>query len=228
MTATDQPAVPADAAATEQNKTGAAAPSTRSIPPQNGPHVGYLNRRETHTSRAVLAVIVALVVIAALGYLITEQILSILGYDPLLLSPNEMVTYVVSLADRQDLLIPASVIAAGVIIGLIGLYLILKAILPGALRRHVMQDQRMAIVVDDAVIAAAVSRAVRRQQRLDSGQVTTSVRRHHITANITPTSGRPITDAEIEQFVTKTTSAWDLKPKLKVHANISAEGVVGR
>lgn len=201
---------------------------TVSPPTRVGSHVSYLARRETHSSRAVVSVFVALIVIIALVYLIVESVFSMLGYAPLLMRPGKMVDHVVAMGASYERFIPYSLIIAGVIIALVGLFLLFKAVLPGTLRRHVIKSERMTIVVDDGVIAAGVSRSLRRHLQLESGQVTTSVRLREIQPNVTPTSGRPVDAGEIKRHTEVLIGRWKLQPNLKVKPNINDSGVVGR
>lgn len=204
-------------------------PADATNPPiRVGSHIRYLARRETHSSRAVISVFVALIVIIALVYLIVESVLSMLGHAPLLMRPSKMVDHVVAMGASYERFIPYSLIIAGVIIALVGLFLLFKAFLPGTLRRHVIKSERMAIVVDDGVIAAGVSRSLRHHLQLESGQVTTSVRRREIEPNITPTSGRPVDAGEIKRHTEVLIDHWKLQPSLKVKPSINDSGVVGR
>lgn len=55
---------------------------------KSGSYVSYLVRRETHSSRALISVILALLLMAGLGYLATEGVLAALDRPPLLETPK--------------------------------------------------------------------------------------------------------------------------------------------
>lgn len=196
------------------------------LDPENlkpGPYVSYMTRRETHSSRAVTSVIVALITLALMAYVATEGILGMLGKKPLLLSWSEMVDYLVKYPDP---VLPAALIIIGIVLALVGLLLLVKALRPGPLGRHAITDQRSAYIIDDAVVASAISRNIRENAGLGQGQVSTEVRRRSLTAMVTPTSGIPLSAEEIERTLVPEVKSYNLSPDPKVNVNISEKGVV--
>lgn len=143
-------------------------------------------RRETHSPRTGAAVVLAavlllvLVVALALGvwWLAAPGARGDLGgrLDP-----------VVSRAEEANTLF-----AAGVVAMLVGLALVLAAVLPGRLRRRARSTGRVAVLVDDGVLADAVVAAVSVRCGLDPRQVSATVGRHRTTVRVTPTSGVPV------------------------------------
>lgn len=188
----------------------------------SGPHVSYLVRRETHSSRAIAAVVLAILVLAACVYLAIEGILSMAGQKPLLATPTEMVHQLVA----GPKAVPGAWIPIGVVIAIIGLIFLVKALAPGTLGRHSIPDQRVAYVVDDSVIASALSRAVRQQAGVPAGQVSTSVDRKQITVTVNPTSGQTLNGAELQDFAAAQVKRYKLDPDPAVKVNIAEEGVV--
>lgn len=190
----------------------------------SGPHVSYLVRRETHSSRAIAAVVLAVIVTAGCIYLAVEGILQMAGQKPLLATPSEMVHQLVA----GPKAVPAAWIAIGVVIALLGLIFLVKALAPGALGRHSIPDHRVAYIVDDSVIASALSRAVRLQAGVPAGQVSTSVDRRQIVVTVNPTSGQTLNGAELQDFATAQVKRYKLNPDPTVKVRISQEGVVAK
>lgn len=196
------------------------------LDPQNlkpGPYVPYMVRRETHSSRALTSVIVALITIGFMAYLATEGILGMLDKKPLLMSWSQMVD---NLVKYPDPLIPSALIVIGILLALIGLFLWAKALLPGPLARHAIEDQRSAYIIDDAVIASALSRITREDAGLSQGQVTTEVKRRQLTTMVTPTSGIPLSGDEIQQNLEPELKSYNLKPAPQLKVIIRDTGVV--
>ena len=188
---------------------------------KSGPYVSYLVRRETHSSRALISVIVGLLLIAGLGYLATEGVLSASGRPPLLAAPQDL--WEQAPKALQDKYRPL-VIIVGVILGLFGLGLLAKAILPGSLSKHALQDERAAYVADDAVIAAGISRLVREEAELPQGTVSTAVSKRRSLSTITPTTGRPLDQEQMQQVATAEIASWQLRPRLKTAVKVNSEG----
>lgn len=187
------------------------------------PHlrVSYLVRRETHSSRVLISVILALLLIAGLGYLATEGVLSALGRPPLLAAPQDLWEQApVALQEKSRPL----VIIVGVVLGLFGLGLLAKAILPGSLSKHALQDERAAYVADDSVIASGISRLLREEARLPQGTVSTAVSKRRALSNITPSTGRPLDQEQMLKVAKDEVASWQLQPRLKTAIRIAVKG----
>lgn len=188
---------------------------------KSGPYVSYLVRRETHSSRALISVIVALLLMAGLGYLATEGVLAALGRPPLLAAPQDL--WEQAPKALQDKYRPL-VIIVGVILGLFGLGLLAKAILPGTLSKHALKDDRAAYVADDSVIASGISRLMREDAGLPQGTVSTAVSKRRSLSTITPTTGRPIDQEQMLKLAKDEAASWQLQPRLKTAIKVSQEG----
>ncbi|MCZ2401642.1 hypothetical protein IV498_00190 [Paenarthrobacter sp. Z7-10] len=187
-------------------------------------HTRRLVRRETHSSRATAAVVTAVVTILVLLWLGTETVLSMTGRKPLLASPPQIGAWLVGLPQAT---LPAGMIAAGVGLALIGLILLLLALLPGNRGRHTLASDRNAVVVDDEVIAAAVSRTARNTAALVPEQVSTRISRHSIDVLIHRTSGIGIDEEAVRAAVQNELSGYELTPEPKVKIIISQKGALG-
>lgn len=190
-----------------------------------GPHIDYMVRRETHSSRAISAVIVSLLIIAGLVYLIVEAILALSGKEPLLATWTTMVTEMTKLPDNVHVVV---LVLIGIVLALFGLILLGKAIAPGTLGRHSIDDERSAYVVDDGVIAAAVSAQARDFAGVQQGQVSTSVGQKDITVTLTPTSGIPQDANALEKKLTDVVNTYNLSPKPTVDVTLTDKGVVAK
>ena len=197
----------------------------------------YMTRRETHSSRALVSTITALVLLALLVYLIAEAIASFVQAKALLGRPGILGKTIAELPAQvnsgQELVggfTTGGLAILGIGIGfiLIGLFLLGKAIMPGGLKRHSLGDERTAIVVDDSVLAADVSRQLRRKHRLDKGQVVTSVAAKKVVVKLTPTSGKPMNQAQVQSELKQIVNTWQLDPAVTPEVQIASKGVVGR
>lgn len=184
-------------------------------------YVSYLVRRETHSSRALISVILALLLIAGIGYLAAEGVLSALGRPPLLAAPQDLWEQApIALQEKSHPL----VIIVGVVLGLFGLGLLAKAILPGSLSKHALRDERAAYVADDSVIASGISRLVREEAGLPQGTVSTAVSKRRSLSTITPSTGRPLDQGQMTQFTKDEVTSWNLQPRLKTTVKVAPEG----
>lgn len=184
-------------------------------------YVSYLVRRETHSSRALISVILALLLIAGIGYLAAEGVLSALGRPPLLAAPQDLWEQApVALQEKSRPL----VIIVGAVLGLFGLGLLAKAILPGSLSKHALRDERAAYVADDSVIASGISRLVREEAGLPQGTVSTAVSKRRSLSTITPSTGRPLDQGQMTQFTKDEVTSWNLQPRLKTTVKVAPEG----
>lgn len=188
---------------------------------KSGPYVSYLVRRQTHSSRALSSVILAIIIVAALGFLATEGVLALSGKDPLLVNPADM--WQQGFASLSDSHRPLAIIV-GVLLALGGLILLAKAVLPGTLSKHALSDERAAYVVDDGVVAAGISRLVREEAGLPPGTVSTAVSKRRSVSTITPSTGRTLDQAQIQQVASEEVASWQLRPRLNSAVKIATEG----
>ena len=79
--------------------------------------------------------------------------------------------------------------AVGAIALIVSILLLVVALTPGRRARHARMTGRIALVVDDGVLADAAADAVARHCGLDRSQVSTTMSRRTLTVRVTPTSG---------------------------------------
>lgn len=181
-------------------------------------------RRTTHSSRAVASVITAVLLIVVLAWVGTEIVLSALGAPALLAPPVRMGQWLAAVPQNTA---PPVLLGAGVGLVLIGVALVLLGILPGTRPRHILPSDRSAVVVDDDVIAAALSRTARQAAGLVPAQVTAVVGRSRAELMIHPTSGLALDEAAVEEAVHRELASYGVRPEPTVRVRVSNRGVVG-
>jgi len=180
-------------------------------------------RRETHSPRSVLAIALAVVLVLVFAWIGTESVLALLGQSRLLVAPVDALAAVLALPES---LAPAVIIAAGVVVALVGLVLVLIAVLPGRRARHISATERTAVVVDNAVIASALARTASRRANIDPNQIVVTVGHRTAVVSVRPTSGISVDQAEIDNAVREQLDAFGLTPKLSSTVVIEKSGMV--
>lgn len=143
-------------------------------------------RRETHSSRSAAAV-----VFAALVALVLFAALVIGVWAAVDVAFRERTAMWIS--DAVAGFDPAAMLQiSGILALLIAVILILTALLPGRRARHSRETERIALVVDDGVLADAAADAVARECGIPRTQVSTTMARRALTVRVTPTSGIPV------------------------------------
>ena len=176
-------------------------------------------RRENHRSRSLAVSIALSVLILVAAYVGIECGLAAYGLDPLLVTPAAAVGW---LRSGEIIVYVAAGLAA-----LVGVVLLLLAILPGRRARHSVPNDRMAVIVDDGVLAGALARDARRIADVAPERVRADVSKRRARVIITPTSGVPV-DANAAQ-ATADGLLTELAPRPTVRARVSvaAAGEVG-
>lgn len=182
-------------------------------------------RRETHSSRSGLSALTALLALAVCVWLGTESVLALLGQTALLASPGMIAALI---AGAPGTVLPAAMVAGGAGLALVGAALLLAAVKGGRRGRRAMSSDRIALVVDDEAIAAAISRRVRLAANLAPEQVDTTVTRNRALVRVRPTSGIPLDPDSLTSAATDEVAALRLHKVLAPNVRVAAEGAVGR
>lgn len=177
-------------------------------------------RRERHRSRSLAVGIALVVLMLALAYLAVEAVLEAIGATPLLLSVSAMAQ--AALGASAVWMLPAAAGAA-----LVALVLLVLAIAPGRRARHRLAHERAAMIVDDDVLASALSRRAARAGGVSRAQVTTVVAPRGARIGVRPTSGFPVSSDDVRQAAQEVLTALAPTPKVGVAVAVSREGVVG-
>lgn len=182
-------------------------------------------RRETHSSRAVPATILAVLVILASLYLMLETALKALGQDPWLLAPEDAAGWVGSLpADIS----PSVLAAAGALVFLLGLFFFLAAVLPGRKARLSIPNKRAAVVVDAEVLASSLARRARVAAGVTPDQVLVTIGRRLVEVQVRPTSGIPVSAQVVQTAVEDELRRTAVDPVPEVRVAVAESGVIGQ
>lgn len=188
------------------------------------PWMRRIVRRETHSSRGRIAGVAALVVTLLAIYALLESTLRALGQPAWLVDPLTAVRRAAALPEgvSKPLL---GVIGAAV--ALLGLLFFLSAVLSGRRARHVLSDPRLAVVVDDEVIAAALARRARLAAGVTPEQIMVIVSEREVIVNVRRTSGIDVPEAAVLAAVEREVRDMDLTPSPPVRINLARTGVIG-
>ncbi|MGR0161949.1 hypothetical protein [Paenarthrobacter nitroguajacolicus] len=184
-----------------------------------------LVRRETHSSRAVPSTLVTTVLLLAFLWLALESVLWLLNDQPLLASPAQMLRWLQELPGNT---IPGGMTAAGVGVAMLGLWVLGLALGRGRRHRRALESDRAAVVVDDDVIAAAVSGRVRLAVGLAPGQATTTVGGRSVRVQVRPTSGQPLAVESVREVVDGELATYGLDRRMTSGVQVLKEGAVGQ
>lgn len=188
------------------------------------PGMARILRRETHSSRAGAAGIAAVLVIVLCVYALLESAVRALGQPPWLIDPGTAAERIIALpAGISPLLLGAS----GAVIAMFGLFFFLHAVLPGRRARHLLRDPRIAVVVDDEVLASALARRARLAANVTQEQVMVVVSQRQVVVNVRPTSGSPVSEEAVLSAVQAELEEMSPVPLPEVRVNLGTSGVVG-
>lgn len=181
-------------------------------------------RRETHSARSGLSAFAAIAITVLAVYGLLEMALAAVGEPAWLIDPMSAAEWIAGLPGGSS---PILLGAAGVFAALVGLVFLGHGLLPGRRARHVLADPRVAIVVDDEVIAAALAKSARMAAGVTREQVVVVISARVVQVNIRPTSGIRISEGDIKAAVEGQLEAMALDPQPSVTVNLSDSGVIG-
>ncbi|MFM9430791.1 DUF6286 domain-containing protein [Pseudarthrobacter sp. So.54] len=187
-------------------------------------YIRRIARRETNRSRALASIITAVALILVLLWLGTEAVLALTGNPALLVSPDQVGQWLAGLATAT---LPAGLIAAGIGLVLAGLFYLVLALRAGHRSRHVLASDRAAVVVDDEVIAAAVSRQARTASGLAPEQVSTTIGKRTVEVLIHPSSGNTADVAAADAAVRDEIDRYGLSAPPRIKVRTSTKGALG-
>ncbi|PZF61845.1 hypothetical protein DEI81_10660 [Curtobacterium sp. MCBD17_013] len=180
-------------------------------------------RRETHSSKAVPAVVTAVLVILACAYAGREVVLAMLGMRPLLAAPGDMGAALVA----ASTVAAAWLIVGGVVVALIGVLLVVVALRASRRPRRTLHSDRTVVVVDDRVIASALARRAADAAGVDPDATLVTVGRRTAEVRLTPTSGLPVDREAVVTAVDDEIARSDARPPLRSRTTIERTGKVG-
>lgn len=182
-----------------------------------------LVRRETHVSRsgAVVAAMLVLLVIAAAAVFAAVVVLldqRVLGVDP-----RSVVDAAIGAPRGLDTTI---VVGIAAIVAFLGLVFLLQGLLPQRRPRHVMSSSRLAVVVDDEVLASAAARAARSATRLGPDAAVGTVGRRTVDVVLRPAAGVDVPAVAATDAVTREFESIDAQPPLAARVRVQPTGRV--
>lgn len=186
---------------------------------------GYarLRRRETHSPRSGLAITLAVVLVVVLAWVGTETVLSLLRLPALLIAPGAMARALVTVTS-----VPGGyAIASAAVLAVIGVVLVVAALAPARRARHTVHDDRLAVVIDNEVIASALARHASHAAGVDPDNTTVAVSHRRAEVSLIPSSGVPVAKDEVEAAVSRQLAQYQLVPAVSPRINISQNGRVG-
>lgn len=193
-----------------------------------GPDMGRILHRETHSSRAVVATVAAVLVIGLAAYGLLEAAVNAIGHPAWLIEPQVAAERLVALpAGIPPLLLGA----IGAVLAMFGLVFLLNGVLPGRRARHLLgrgpNAAGPAVVVDDEVIASSLARRARLAANVTPEQVMVIVSQRRAEVNVRPTSGVPVDADAVLAAVQSELDAMALDPSPEVLVTVAPSGVIG-
>lgn len=174
-------------------------------------------RRETHSPRTAMTVVVLVVVIAAASYTGTEIVLHLAGAGPLLVTPIAALEWAAALPTAEP---AAARIAGAAVVAVAGAILLWCSMAPGRRPKHALTVSEHAVIVDNAVIASAAAERARRELDLPKGAVIVGI--GHRTADVTVRAepGQIVPRERARSAVAEELDRYASSPKLKVRARV--------
>jgi hypothetical protein len=174
-------------------------------------------RRETHSSRSVAFAVVVLLTIVACVYLAIETVLSLASQPALLVRPIDALAWLAAIpAD-----IPVGVVVAGgLAVAVLGVWLILLAVSPGRLSKHEMDAGGRAALVDNGVLAAAIAQRVSDETGLARDRVTVGVAHRSVDVSVKPGAGIPVDRAQVSAVAEAELSGFKLTRPLRTRVRV--------
>ncbi|NQX04507.1 DNA/RNA endonuclease G [Rathayibacter sp. VKM Ac-2856] len=177
-------------------------------------------RRETHSSRSVAQIVVLVVIALIAAYVGTEAVLAILGAAPLLLAPSALLGAIVGVTGLTS----GAIIGIAVGTAVLALILLVLALAPGARARHTVADDRLAVVLDDGVIASSLARSARTAAHSRREDTRASIGRRTAVIEVTPSSGISVDRDAVQSAVDDELSRIQATPAPRATVRISESG----
>ncbi|HKU03738.1 MAG TPA: hypothetical protein VJQ80_13090 [Arthrobacter sp.] len=194
----------------------------------NGPDMRRVVYRETHSGRAVVSVVAAVLVLVLAGYGVLESGVHAVGQPAWLVEPQVAAQRIVDLPAGMP---PLLLAAIGAVLAMLGLIFLLNGILPGKRARHLLAgaagEGLPAVVVDDEVIASSLARRARLAANVTPDQVMVVVSQRQVLVNVRPTSGVPVNPEKVLEAVRDELDQMLLEPAPVPRVNVAPSGVIG-
>ncbi len=179
-----------------------------------------LSRRMRHRSRSVAVSIALWVAALPLAYLAVEAVLELVGAPALWQRPLQVLE-TISGAEAIRYGVAAAAVLAAII-------LLVLAFAPGRLSRHELADERMLVVVDDEVLAGALSRAAAIAASVPRDRVSTEVGARTAEISVRPTSGFGVSRDDVAAAAGRELERLAPRPAVRQRVRIESAGVIAR
>lgn len=203
----------------------AAAPRDVDVPraaPDDRVHRRVL-RRETTASRSGTVVVAMLLVVLLAAVVVVAASAVLLGQRVLGVDPRAVVDAAAQAPGGLDTTV---VVTVGAVVAVLGLTLLLQGLLPKRLPRHTMPSERLAVVVDDEVLASAVARAARSATRLGPDAAVGTVGRRTADVVLRPAAGVDVPVLDATDAVQRELDAVAAQPSVTAHVRVQSTGRV--
>lgn len=174
-------------------------------------------RRETHSPRSVAFAVVVLLTIVACLYLAVETVLSLASQPALLVRPIDALAWLAALPTDVPV---GAVIAGGLAVAVVGVWLVLLSVSPGRLSKHEMDAGGRAALVDNGVLAAAIAQRVSDETGLARDRVTVGVAHRSVDVSVKPGAGIPVDRAQVNAVAEAELSGFKLTRPLRTRVRV--------
>ena len=181
-------------------------------------------RRETTSGRVLASIVVAVVVMVLCVYALLESTLQAIGQPAWITDPESLARFVAGLPEGIN---PGILGLLGVVVAIVGLVFVLLALRPGRPGRRSLPGQRIAVVVDDEVLASALARRARAAATVRPEQVTVVLSRREAIVNVRPTSGIPVRAEDVLEAVEDELRRLRPEPYPLLRVRVAGTGVIG-
>jgi hypothetical protein len=180
-------------------------------------------RRETHSPRSTLAIVLAVIVIVVCLWFATEIVLGLLNQPPLLVSVPALASAIVAVPS-----VPVAFLwAFGAVAALLGLVLIVAAVTPGRTARHIVATEQTVSIVDNQVVASALARHAAFAANVNPDNVRVTVSHRRAIVRLVPVSGLPVDVAAVTRAVDEQLAGYRLSPGIRSRVIVNESGKVG-
>ncbi|AZZ47990.1 DUF6286 domain-containing protein [Rathayibacter rathayi] len=177
-------------------------------------------RRETHRSRSAAQIVVLVLIALVAAYVGTEAVVAVLGAAALLAAPSALLGGIVGVGSLANTALIGLAVGAGVL----ALILLVLALAPGSRARHTVDDDRLAVVVDDGVIASALARTARTAAHSRREDTRASLGRRTALVEVTPASGIAVDRDAVQSAVDDELGRIAASPAPRATVRVSKSG----
>lgn len=180
-------------------------------------------RRETNASRSGTVIVAMLVVLVIAAAAVFAAALVLLDQRALGIDPRDLVDGAARAPRGLDSTV---VVGVAAIVAAVGLVFLLHGILPQRRPRHAMPSGRLAVVVDDEVLASAAARAARSATRLGPDAAVGTVGRRTVDVVLRPAAGVDVPAVAATEAVTHEFETIDARPPITARVRVQPTGRV--